>query len=129
MKFARRVFLLAGLYGMIVILPQFFLENRIGRGNPPQISHPEYFYGFVGIALAWQIAFLIISFDPVRYRPMMLAGIVEKATFGFACVALFLEERLSGQMLAAGLFDLFLGALFLVAWWKVRTKHSEFQSV
>jgi hypothetical protein len=28
---ARRLFLVAGLYGLAVILPQFFLEARIGN--------------------------------------------------------------------------------------------------
>jgi hypothetical protein len=120
MKFARWIFLLAGIYGVAVVLPQFFLENQVGRDFPPPITHPEYFYGFAGVALAWQVAFLIIARDPARYRPIMLAAILEKATFGFATIALFLEERLSGMMLVAGLGDLVWGALFLVAWWKTR---------
>jgi hypothetical protein len=118
MKFARWVFLLAGIYGLLVVLPQFFLERRVGEDYPPAITHPEYFYGFAGVALAWQFAFLIISRDPVRFRPMMLPGIMEKAAFGFATIALYLEERLAWQMLAFGLFDLVLGVLFLVAWVK-----------
>jgi hypothetical protein len=120
MKFARWVFLLAGIYGVAVLLPQFFLEQQVGRDYPPAITHPEYFYGFVGVALAWQVAFLIMARDPARYRPIMLPAILEKASFGFATIALFLEERLSVQMLAAGLVDLTWGVLFLVAWWKVR---------
>ncbi len=120
MKFARWVFLLAGIYGVAVLLPQFFLEQQVGRDYPPAITHPEYFYGFVGVALAWQVAFLIMARDPARYRPIMLPAILEKASFGFATIALFLEERLSAQMLAAGLVDLTWGVLFLVAWWKVR---------
>lgn len=120
MKFARWVFLLAGIYGVAVVLPQFFLENQVGRDFPPAITHPEYFYGFAGVALAWQVAFLIIARDPARYRPIMLAAILEKASFGFATIALFLEERLALQMLVFGLVDLLWAALFLVAWWKTR---------
>lgn len=122
MKFAKWVFLLAGIYGVLVVLPQFFLENRVNRDYPPAITHPEYFYGFAGVALAWQVAFLMIASDPARYRPIMLAGVVEKATFGFATIALFLEERLPTTMLVFGLIDLVLGTLFMVAWWQVR-KH------
>ena len=120
MKFARWVFLIAGIYGLAVVLPQFFLETQVNRDFPPAITHPEYFYGFAGVALAWQFAFLTIAHDPPRYRPIMLAGILEKATFGFATMALFLEERLPLQMLVFGLIDLVLGGLFLAAWWKVR---------
>lgn len=115
MNFARRVFLIAGIYGLIVLVPQYFLEGRIGRDTPPPITHPEYFYGFIGIAIAWQFVFLIISRDPVRYRPIMLAGVAEKATFGLAAIALYSAGRLGGQMLGAGIIDLVLGALFTLS--------------
>ena len=114
-RFARRVFLFAAVYGVLVLLPQYFLEERIGRDTPPPITHPEYFYGFIGVALAWQLVFFVISRDPVRYRPLMLPAIVEKGSFGFAAIALFLTGRLSGQMLGAGLLDLLLGTLFALS--------------
>jgi hypothetical protein len=116
MIFARRVFLIAGVYGFIVLLPQYFLEQKIGRDDPPPITHPEYFYGFIGIALAWQWVFLLISRDPIRYRLLMLAAVVEKASFGLPAIALYLSGRLSGQMLGAGLIDLILGTLFIAAY-------------
>ena len=119
MKFARRVFLIAGIYGLIVLVPQYFLEGRIGRDTPPPITHVEYFYGFIGLAIAWQLVFLIISRDPLRYRPIMLAAIVEKAAFGLPAIALFMSDRLSAQMLGAGIIDLVLGALFAISF--VRT--------
>jgi len=120
--FARRVFLIAGIYGLVVMLPQYFLEARIGRDTPPPITHPEYFYGFIGVTVAWQIAFLIISRDPIRYRPLMLAAILEKVTFGPAMVLLYLAGRVSAQMLGAGGLDMVLGMLFVVAY--VRTRAS-----
>lgn len=45
--FARRVFLVAGIWGLLIMVPQYVLEDRIGRLTPPPITHPEYFYGFV----------------------------------------------------------------------------------
>ena len=117
--FARRVYLIAAVYGLLVLVPQYFLENRTGRDFPPPITHPEYFYGFLGVAIAWQLAFLVISRDPVRYRPLMIPAIVEKATFAVATVVLFTVGRLSAQMLAAGLVDATLGVLFTAAY--VRT--------
>ena len=119
MIFARRVFLIAAVYGIIVLLPQYFLEDRTGRDFPPAITHAEYYYGFIGIALAWQVVFLIISRDPHRYRPIMIPAILEKATFGFAAIALFVAGRLNMQMLGAGVLDLVLGTLFVIAY--VRT--------
>lgn len=88
MKFAKYTFYAAGIYGLIVLLPQFFLLEKIGQDYPPAITHPEYFYGFVSVAVAFQIVFLIIGSNPVRYRAMMLAALVEK--FPFAVIVLSL---------------------------------------
>jgi hypothetical protein len=79
--FAKRLFLIAGIYGIIVVSPMYFFENQIGVDFPPSITHPEYFYGFIGVTLAWQILFLLIARDPIRYRLMMVPAIVEKATY------------------------------------------------
>jgi hypothetical protein len=118
MIFARLVFLIAGIYGLIVLLPLFFLEEKTGRDLPPPITHPEYYYGFIGVAVAWQILFLILSRDPVRYRPMMIPAIVEKATFAIAVLLLFLNDRVSPVTVAVALVDSVLGVLFIVAYLK-----------
>jgi hypothetical protein len=113
--FAKRVFLIAGVYGLLILPPHYFLEERIGRDTPPAITHPEFFYGFVGVAIAWQVAFLIIARDPVRYRLMMIPGILEKLGFGVATLVLYAQGRLAVPMLAAGIGDLVFAALFAVA--------------
>ena len=118
MKFAKIVFLIAGIYGLIVLLPLYFMEAQTGRDYPPPITHPEYYYGFIGVAVAWQLAFLVLSRDPVRYRPMMLPAIVEKASFGIAVLVLYLQHRVSSFMLGAAMVDSFLGVLFIVAFLK-----------
>lgn len=116
MAFARLTFLIAGIYGLVILLPQYLLEARTGRDFPPAITHPEYYYGFIGVAVAWQIAFLVLAKDPVRYRPMMIPAIIEKGSFGIAVVLLFVLNRVSLPMLGAGLVDLILGALFVIAY-------------
>ena len=78
MKLARITFLIAGIYGLIVLTPLYFLEGTIARQTPPPITHVEFFYGFIGAALAWQVVFLLIARDPARYRLMMLPSILEK---------------------------------------------------
>jgi len=115
MTFARRTFRIAGIYGLLALVPMYVLEGRIGRDIPPPITHPEYFYGFIGVAVAWQFVFLFIARDTVRFRPMMIPAMLEKATFGLAAVALWLDGRLTALTLAFGLIDLTLGALFVVA--------------
>jgi len=116
MTFARRTFRIAGIYGLLALVPMYVLEGRIGRDIPPPITHPEYFYGFIGVAVAWQFVFLVIARDTVRFRPMMIPAMLEKATFGLAAVALWLDGRLTALTLAFGLIDLTLGALFVVAY-------------
>jgi hypothetical protein len=115
-RFARTVFNAAGIYGVLVLLPQYFMEERIGRDFPPPINHPEHFYGFVGVALAWQVLFFVIARDPVRLRPAMWPAILEKLSFGLAAIVLFTQGRIAPLLLGAGLLDLVLAALFFAAW-------------
>jgi hypothetical protein len=115
MKLARWVFGIAAIYGILVIGPLYFMEARIGHDDPPAITHPEYFYGFVGITLAWQLVFLMIAREPVRYRPLMLASVLEKLAWGVAAIVLFQQQRVSSATLGFGGIDLLLGALFVVA--------------
>lgn len=117
MTFAKWVFRAAGVYGLILLPPYYFLERQIGENDPPAITHPEYFYGFVGVAIAWQIAFLAISRDPARFRPLMPVASLEKGTFGIAAIALFAQQRISATVLSFALIDIALGAMFAVAYW------------
>ena len=120
MKFAKLVFLLAGIYGLIVLAPQYFFEARTGHDYPPPITHPEYYYGFIGLALVWQLAFLVISRDPVRYRPLMIVAILEKACFAIPAVILLLQNRIPTLIFGFAMVDVVLGVLFLIAY--VKTK-------
>ena len=118
MRFAKNVFLVAGVYGLLVLVPQFFLEEKSGRDFPPPVNHPEYYYGFLGVAAAWQVLFLILSRDPARYRAMMIPSILEKVSFGVAAVVLFLLGRVAPALLPFATIDLVLGALFCAAYLK-----------
>ena len=122
MRFARWVFRSAGIYGLIVLLPQYFMEERIGRNDPPPITHPEHFYAFLGVAVAWQVAFLVIAQDPVRFRPMMIPAILEKAGFAIAAPVLFAQQRVSGVVLGFGIADLVLGILFVASFWRTPSR-------
>jgi hypothetical protein len=122
MKFARWIFGAAGIYGLAVITPLYFLEDRIAHDTPPAITHPEYFYGFVGLGIAWQIAFLCIAVDPVRYRLMMLPSMVEKFAFVIAVGVLLAKNRVPPGIVGFASVDLLLGILFVVAWMKTRRR-------
>ena len=118
MKFARYTFLIAGIYGLLALLPQYFLIEKVGRDNPPAVTHSEYFYGFIGVAVAFQLVFLIIASDPVRYRLLMLASVVEKFSFAIPAAILFYVSGLSLEMFGAGMVDAILGILLFISYLK-----------
>jgi hypothetical protein len=124
MRFARWLFLISGIWGILLLFPHYFMEQTISEKLPPAITHPEYYYGFIGVGLAWQIAFLIIATDPVRFRPMMVPCGIEKLSFAAATIALYMAGRAPLSVLGGGLVDLVFGALFLVAWWLIGTRRS-----
>ena len=119
MKFAKYTFLVAGIYGLLALVPQYFLENKIGIDAPPAITHPEFFYGFIGVGIAFQLVFLVVSRDPKKYRLLILPSIVEKFSFAIPAAILFAAGRLDAQMFAAGMIDAVLGLLFITCWFKV----------
>ena len=118
MKFAKTVFLIAGVYGLVVLVPQFFLERKIGVDTPPPITHPEFFYGFICVAVAWQVLFLILSSDPIRYRPMMIPAMLEKIGFPIAVLVLYLQNRVAPTIFIPASLDLVLLVLFIAAYRK-----------
>lgn len=81
MKFARVVFAIAGIWGVLIVTPLYFTRDLIGRQYPPPITHPDFYYGFVSVTLVWQLAFLLIATDPVRFRPIMVAAMLEKFVY------------------------------------------------
>jgi len=121
MIFARRVFLGAGAYGLLTLTPMYFLEAGVGPDLAPPLTHPEHFYGFVGVALAWQLVFLVIGRDPVRYRIIMLPAILEKLSFSVAVYLLYSRGRVGALLLGPGGVDFMLAVLFAVAFWKTRS--------
>jgi len=119
MKFARIVFLVAGVWGVLVITPLFFTLNLIAKQDPPPITHPCFYYGFATTALAWQIAFLVIASNPVRLRPLMIPSFFEKVSYLTVVVVLYLQGRMRLPDLVLGIVDLLFGVSFLIAF--VRT--------
>jgi hypothetical protein len=123
MKFAKITFYIAGIWGILILTPLYFMFDLIGRQDPPPITHPAFYYGFVAVALVWQIAFLIIARDPLRLRPLIVAAILEKFGYGGTFIALYLQSRLSKGDLALGSIDLIFGVLFMVTFFKTQTQH------
>lgn len=115
MRAARFIFQIAGIYGVIVVAPLFFLEKAVDATTPPAITHPEYFYGFAGVTLAWQVLFLVVARDPVRYRALMPVAMLEKVT-GIVFILLVLLHRAPPTLALLGSIDVCLGIAFLIAY-------------
>jgi len=116
MKFAKVVFWAAGIWGLLVFMALYFMFEAIGKKDPPPINHPGFYYGFVGVGLAWQIAFLFIAQDPRRFRPMMIPSMVEKFSYAITVCTLVVQRRMHHSDLLFAGTDLLLGGLFVMAY-------------
>ncbi len=121
MKFAKIVFWIAGIWGVLVLTPLYFMFDVIGRQDPPAITHPGFYYGFIGVGLAWQLVFFVIARDPVRFRPMMIPSMVEKFGYGASLLVLHLQHRLHSSDLVFAGADVLLGVLFVAAFFRTAT--------
>lgn len=118
MKFGQWTFRIAGVYGILVVAPLYFLEDRLAAEFPPPITHPENFYGFIGVTLAWQVLFLLLATDPVRYRLMLLPAILAKVSYGVAAIWLIFAGRIGPFLLNLAAVDLVFAGLFLASYLK-----------
>src|ERR1700733_2920356 len=118
LKLAKVVFTVAGIWGILVTLPLYFLYDLIGHQSPPVITHPEFYYGFAGVTLTWQVVFLLIAKDPSRYRVMIIPSILEKFSYVLANLGLFANQRMSASQALPSTTDLVLAFLFITAFLK-----------
>jgi len=118
MKFAKYVFIAAGVWGIAVLTPLFFLVDITGRPYPAPSDYPHFYYGFLAVALAWQFAFLVIGSDPVRYRLVMIPAFIEKAGYVVTTLLLYSQGRISFDEAGTAIPDSLLLALFVVAFLK-----------
>jgi hypothetical protein len=118
MKFAKIVYYAAGTWGVLVLTPMFFLFDWIGRNGPSQITYPQFFYGFLAVAMAWQFAFFVIGSDPGRFRLMMIPSMAEKFGHVMSMSVLYLQARVTTADLVTAAPDLVLGVLFAAAFVK-----------
>jgi hypothetical protein len=118
MKFARFVFFLAGVWGITVLTPLFFLVDVTGKPYPAPRDYPHFYYGFLAVALAWQIAFFVIGSNPIRYRLVMIPAFIEKAGYVITTAVLFSRDRISAADANTAIPDSLLLVLFVVAFIK-----------
>lgn len=121
MRLARFVFIGAGIWGIAVLTPLYWLVDISGRRYAVPTDYPQFFYGFIGVAIAWQIAFLMIGSNPARFRIFMIPAMLEK--FGYVSTLLFLysQSRISALDMQPAIPDGLLGLLFVAAFLRTRT--------
>lgn len=119
-KWARTIFLVAGVWGVAVLTPLFFLTDISGRVYPPPTSYPHFFYGFLVVAMAWQIAFLVIGWNPLQYRPLMVPAMIEKFGFVSTLSVMYARGIIPSEDAIAAVPDFVLGVFFIVAWMMTR---------
>jgi hypothetical protein len=122
MRFAKIVFWCAGAWGLLVLTPMYFMYGRVGQYSPPYPTHPEFYYGFVGVTLVWQFVFFVIAMDPVRFRPTIIPSVLEKLTYVIALIVLYLQSRITALQLTTAGPDALLGLLFVIAFSKTPSK-------
>lgn len=120
MRFAKIVFIAAGVWGIVVLTPLYFLLDLTGRQYAPPTEYPQFFYGFLSVAMAWQIAFLLIGSSPVRFRLLMIPSILEKLSHVVTLAVLHGQGRISAADATAAGPDLLVGILFISAFAKTR---------
>ena len=120
MKFAKYVFIGAGVWGIAVLTPFYWLVDVTGRRYAPPSEYPHFFYGFFAITMAWQFAFLVIGSNPIRFRPLMVPSMFEKFSYVVTLVVLYNQTRISAADFQAAIPDLLLGSLFVAAFVKTR---------
>ena len=117
-RLARRVFAVAGIYGLIVLLPLYFAEPVLAARAP--LNHPEYYYGFLGAASVMQLVYLTIARDPVRFRPLMPLAVLAKLNFFIAVAILYASGRVNAYAMALVSVDLLLGLAFAFVWLRLK---------
>jgi hypothetical protein len=116
MTFAKRVFTGAGIWGVLVLTPMYFLFDTLNRQLT--INYPQFFFGFLAITMAWQTAFLVIGSDPLRFRPLMIPAMIEKFGFIATIVVLYVQGRAGVPDLVVVAPDCVLGILFAISFAK-----------
>jgi hypothetical protein len=122
MRFAKLVFIGAGIWGVVVLTPFYWLVDVTGRHYTAPADYPHFFFGFLSVAMAWQIAFLVIGSNPGRFRPIMIPGVLEKFGHVLTITVLYAQGRIGMNDAQQAVPDFLLGVLFIAAFVKARTK-------
>ena len=107
MKAIRVIFALAALWGFVAVVPGLF-----GEAGP----QPAYYYGFLGLALVFQLIFVMIALDPERFAPLIPIAVLEKLAFFLPVSLLYAQGRVPmGPIFVGAMVDGLFMLLFALA--------------
>lgn len=115
MTFARTIFIGAAIWGIAVLTPFYWLVDLSGRHYAPPTDYPAFFYGFISVALVFQLVFLVIGMNPARFRPMMPVAMLEKFGYVLTVLVLFARGATTGFFVTTAVPDFVIGVLFVAA--------------
>jgi uncharacterized membrane protein YfcA len=124
MRFATIVFRIAGVWGLVLLPPLYFLFGVHPAETQAPLTYTQSYFGFLAVTLAWQVAFLVIGSDPLRFRPMMIPAMLEKFIYVVTHGVLYLQGRAGVPELVQTSPDLVLGVLFVMAFIKTSSARS-----
>ncbi|HTF25032.1 MAG TPA: hypothetical protein VK937_14115 [Candidatus Limnocylindria bacterium] len=117
MRFAKIVFWVAGIWGILVITPLYFMFDLIGRNDPPPITHPGFFW-IRGSRPGVADCLCLHRYGHGALSTLMIPCVLEKIGYGAAVLALLMQGRMHrADLLFAGT-DLLLGLLLVIAYFK-----------
>lgn len=114
-KTPGRIYTVAGIYGLIVLLPLYFGEHMLAAMGQV-LTRPEYYYGFIGAVVSFQLVYLMIGRDPVRFRPLMPLTLIAKLSFTIPVAILFLSGQVDLVTMIMASIDALIGLAFVWAW-------------
>lgn len=112
MAFVRRVFYCAAAWGLLSLPPMLFQE-------PPGLTEPAFYYGFIGVALAFQLVFAAIGREPERLRYLIAPCLFEKLSFVLSTFLLWHKGRAGAPIIYGAAADGVLSLLFIAAYFKL----------
>src|SRR5215813_6586786 len=103
MKFARMVFAIGAGFGVVATLRLYFVQGTY------------LFYGLIAAVAAWQVVCFMISWDPLRFRPLMIPAVLEKLLWTITLATFYLHGELKTGEFAGGVLPHgLLGLLFVL---------------
>ena len=110
MKLTKWIFLIAGIFGLLITVPLVFAEKIMA------VQQPEFYYGFVFLDICLQIVYIIISISPIRFRPIMIPAFLAKASGTVTLSWLYLTDRVPMPWVAIGAIDGVFAVLFIIGY-------------